>query len=195
MSTRYYNNCPYCGRFLNMTYGIKYNMGNPLRPCPQCGKQYVERHCYEYAVAHFYEKLLILNAGMSLVITFPLFLIVSLLLPFHVHFLVNIIIALSISIPIDAVLVLIRRHKWKGSIDVSKQNCMNKQYVLLLDSVMEINRLSPYYLRAAYGDNYLENKEAVKLIKSIKVKIILAVTIPILFILTGIVAIMAVQNM
>ena len=60
---------------------------------------------------------------------------------------------------------------------------------------MEINRLSPYYLRAAYGDNYLENKEAVKLIKSIKVKIILAVTIPILFILTGIVAIMAVQNM
>ena len=63
--------CPYCGATITIGNGSKQGaIGDPFKMCSRCHKSYIEKNCYEYAVAYFYQKLIALNAlGNNLAIS------------------------------------------------------------------------------------------------------------------------------
>lgn len=142
--------CPHCGATITIGNGSKQGaIGDPFTMCYHCRKPYLEKNCYEYAVAYFYQKLIALNAlGNNLVISVLIAMFVGIAITKNTPFNNFGLIILLLTVIFDSVITFINYLRKTEEIEDSRKRCENPFYVLELGAVGHANVDSEIYKEA-----------------------------------------------
>lgn len=142
--------CPYCGATITIGNGSKQGaIGDPFKMCSCCHKSYIEKNCYEYAVAYFYQKLIALNAlGNNLAISALIAIFAGLGITKNSSFSYYGLTFLVLTVIFDSIMTLINYALKSEEINDSQKRCEDPYYVLKLGAVGLANINSEIYKEA-----------------------------------------------
>lgn len=139
--------CPHCGATISVGNGDKQgSIGDPFCMCYHCRHPYLEKNCYEYAVAYFYQKLIALNVlGNNLVISVLISIFVAMAISKKWPYTNYLLLILVITIILDALFTFFNYFLKSEEIEESYKRCSNPLYVLELGMVGLANINSAIY--------------------------------------------------